>query len=108
VIIQQTKGHDTTAMSICWVLYMLGLYPEVQRKLRAEIDLVVSDHNLLTNRSATDKLDFDSEHLKQMKYLDCVLKETQRVYPTAPFFGRKVVEDTQIGKRVVLPSDRSN
>lgn len=88
------QGHDTTAMSICWSLYMLGHYPEVQDKLRAEVDQIIEDHNL------SDPLTFDAEHLKKMKYLDCVLKETQRLYPTVPFFGRKLTEDTNLGKNI--------
>lgn len=77
---------------------MLGRYPDVQQKLRKEIDRVISDFNLLSDESPTAKVDFQVEHLKEMRYLDCVLKEVQRLYPTAPFFGRKLTEDTEIGK----------
>lgn len=36
------------------------------------------------------------EMMKKMKYLDCVLKEVQRIYPTAPFVGRELTEDVVI------------
>jgi len=30
-------AHDTTASTICWVLYYLVLYPEYQEKMREEL-----------------------------------------------------------------------
>lgn len=32
------QGHDTTAAAINWSLYLLGSYPEVQRKVDKELD----------------------------------------------------------------------
>ena len=31
------EGHDTTAAGLSWTLYMLGLYPDVQKKLHKEL-----------------------------------------------------------------------
>ncbi|XP_015786017.1 cytochrome P450 4c3 [Tetranychus urticae] len=89
-------GHDTTAMSISWTLYILGLYKDIQEKVRDEIDAILesSYDNCETNG-------FTVEQLKQMKYLDCVLKEVQRVYPVAPFIGRELSEDTMINGYLV-------
>lgn len=51
----------------------------------------------------TNLLSKDTEPTYQdymnMKYLECVIKETMRIYTTIPMFGRKVEEDIQ------LPSD---
>ena len=32
------EGHDTTASSLCWVLYLLAKHPEHQAKCREEVD----------------------------------------------------------------------
>lgn len=69
---------------------MLGLHPEIQQQLRKEIDEVF-EYNVNDN-------DLTVEQLKQLKYLDCVIKEVQRIYPTAPFVGRDLTEDTKISK----------
>ena len=70
---------------------MLGRYPEIQQKIRDEVDEIIDKMDAPC--TCKHKITFDFEHLKEMKYLDCVLKEVQRIYPTAPFFGRKVTEE---------------
>ena len=37
--------------------------------------------------------------LKEMKYLERVIKEVMRLHPVAPIIGRKVTEDVEIGKQ---------
>lgn len=84
------QGHDTTAQAISWTLYMLGLHQDIQNKVREEIDHVLdssSNCNFISSKEA-----------KELKYLECVLKEVQRLYPTAPFIGRELSEDTIISR----------
>lgn len=39
--------------------------------------------------------------MRGMKYLDCVMREVQRIYPTAPFIARELTEDVTVcGYRV--------
>ncbi|XP_016064466.1 PREDICTED: cytochrome P450 4V2, partial [Miniopterus natalensis] len=80
------EGHDTTAAAINWALYLLGSYPEVQKKLDNELDEVFgkSDHPATL------------EDLKKLKYLECVIKETLRLFPSVPLIGRDINEDCEI------------
>lgn len=78
------EGHDTTSMGISWALYLIGLDPGVQAKLHEEMDNIFGDD---TERNIT------AEDIRDMRYLDCVLKEAQRLYPSVPMFGREIEED---------------
>jgi cytochrome P450 family 4 len=37
--------------------------------------------------------------LNEMKYLERVIKECLRIYPSVPFISRETTEDIQLGKR---------
>ena len=36
-------GHDTTSVSMAWTLYALAKYPEMQKKIREEANVVLGD-----------------------------------------------------------------
>ncbi|CAL1271347.1 unnamed protein product [Larinioides sclopetarius] len=81
------NGQDTTKIALSWILYMLGLHAEIRGKVYEELDLIFGvDHE----RHAT------AEDLKNMKYLECVIKETLRIYPPVPILTRYLKEDTTI------------
>lgn len=94
-------GHGTTSATINWMLYMIGLYKDVQRKVHEEIDTVIGEDS--------DK-NITAEDFKNLKYLNCVMKETLRLYPSVPIITRAVDEDTVIngykvhkGTTVIIP-----
>ncbi|EFP13128.1 hypothetical protein CRE_07685 [Caenorhabditis remanei] len=79
-------GFDTTALSLSFTTYLLTNHPEVQRKLQAELDRECKD----------SEVTFDN--LSKLKYLECVMKETLRLYPLAsPANSRTCMNDTVIG-----------
>uniref|UniRef100_A0A1E1X3R4 Putative cytochrome p450 4c3-like protein n=1 Tax=Amblyomma aureolatum TaxID=187763 RepID=A0A1E1X3R4_9ACAR len=84
------EGHDTTAMGMSWALYLIGLYQEHQERIRHELDAIFGSDR---NRPVT------SEDLKQMKYMECCLKESQRLYPSVPFITRNCEQDVTIAGR---------
>lgn len=88
-------GHDTTATGISWALFLIGHYPEKQQLIHDELDLIFGDDR---DRYVTP------EDLKQMKYLECALKESQRIYPSVPFVSRNCTEPFTVGG-VTLPKN---
>lgn len=83
------EGHDTTSAAISWSLFLLGSHQDIQNKVLQEIDDVMGGDR---TRPPTMK------ELMDMKYLECVIKETLRLYPSVPFIARKIKEDVLIGK----------
>ncbi|GIY09379.1 hypothetical protein CDAR_88121 [Caerostris darwini] len=80
-------GHDSTAVAVKWALYLIGLYPEVQEKIQQELDSVLG---------ADSKGPLSVGDLNELQYLDCVLKESNRLYPPAAAIARKTSEDISI------------
>lgn len=60
-------GHETTASAMAWTLYFIHANPQVQERLRSELDAVPAD------APATEFLD--------LPYLSAVVAETLRIYP---------------------------
>lgn len=80
-------GHETTSGLLSFALYELLKHPEVLRRAREEVDAVLG-HSLPG---------FDD--LRKLRYLGQVLKETLRLWPTAPAFGRSPRSPTVIDGR---------
>src|SRR5258707_3735020 len=72
-------GHETTANTLTWTWYLLSEYPEVERRLHAELNEV------LGGRVPT------VEDLPDLKYTRMVLEEALRLYPPAPLLSRKAI-----------------
>ncbi|XP_068134766.1 cytochrome P450 4V2-like [Hyperolius riggenbachi] len=80
------EGHDTTAAALNWSMFLLGSHPEVQAKVHQELDEVFGQ----SDRPVT------MEDLKTLRYLEAVVKEALRIYPSVPFFARTITEDCMI------------
>lgn len=87
-------GHETTALTLTWAIKELFAHPEVERRLRAEIDQVLS------GRTPT------VQDLGDLKYTRMVLDETLRRYPPAWIFARSAIEEDVIdGYRIPAEAD---
>ncbi|XP_069780622.1 cytochrome P450 4V2-like [Narcine bancroftii] len=80
------EGHDTTATAINWTLHLLGSHPDVMKKVQEELDEVFGN----TYQPPT------MEDLKNLQYLQCVIKESLRLFPSVPIIGRTLLEDCYI------------
>jgi len=82
-------GHETTANSLTWTFYQLAQNPEVEARLFAEVSSV------LCGRSPT------IDDLKQMPYLDMVVKESMRILPSVWAYMREPREDVRLGEHLL-------
>ena len=72
-------GHDTSVGAGAWVLLELLKHPYSLRKTCAELDLL------------PDEVTFDA--LRDMSYLENVVKEALRLHPPIPILMRKALQD---------------
>ncbi|XP_067138066.1 cytochrome P450 4C1-like [Centruroides vittatus] len=87
-------GYDSTAHAMSWTLYFLGRCHEIQEKMYQELQEIFKDD---LNRDIT------VDDLKKMTYLECVIKESMRIYPPFPVIARKNPSEMKIGN-YVLPA----
>jgi len=78
-------GHETTANALSWTIYLLGKHPEVARRLREELALVLGDRR----PTASD--------YGQLTYTKMVFKESMRLYPPAWIVARAPRQDLELG-----------
>ena len=91
-------GHDTTSVALSWTLYFLAQYPDVQDKLRREVQDTLKDQEL------------EWETYEAMEYLTAVVNESLRLRTPVPLFRRKAVQDDNIlghnipaGSLIIIP-----
>ena len=88
-------GHETTSGLLTFALYMLLRHPAVLAQGYAEVDRVLPGDTVP-----------QYAHLAQLDVIERVLKETLRLWPTAPSFGVAPYEDTRIGGRYAIRKDQ--
>lgn len=78
-------GHETTANTLNWAWYLLMQHPEVEDTLAEELRRVVGDRPL--------RLD----DLPQLGFVEQVINETLRLYPTAWVGDRVPQQEIELG-----------
>ena len=74
-------GHDTSTALLAWSLYLLATHPDVLARAQAEVDRVVG-------------VELPTEaHLRQLPYLERVVKESLRLYPPIHLGSRIAATD---------------
>ena len=74
-------GHETTALSLGWALYLLARHPEVQSRAREEARAAMQGDRL----TAAD--------LDRAPYIRQILDEAMRLFPPVGFLARSAAED---------------
>lgn len=86
-------GHETTALTLGWALYLCAFDPDAQARLRAEAQAV------LKGRTAT------AGDVENLPFTEKVIKETLRLYPPAAFLSRTAQAQDVLCGRAVRPRD---
>jgi cytochrome P450 len=73
-------GHETTAVTMTWVWYLLSQHPDQEARLHAELEAV------LGGRAPT------AEDLPSLAYTRMVIEEAMRIYPPAPGLSLRVAQ----------------
>lgn len=82
-------GYDAGAISLSFIIFLLGNNMQIQGRLRDEL-LEIMDSEEVT-----------ADHVNRMPYLDMVVREGMRKYPAAPLYMRHLAEDLKLGAFVV-------
>lgn len=86
-------GHETTALTLTWALYLLGRHRPTQDRIRAEVLAVCGDKPITY------------EQLDDLVLTRAVIDETMRLYPPAPLLNREPQEDVEVLGRTLKPGD---
>ncbi|MGH1446113.1 MAG: cytochrome P450 [Cognatishimia sp.] len=86
-------GHETTALSLSWALYLLAFDPAIQDRARAEVQSV------LQGRAAT------GEDVANLPFVRCIIDEALRMYPPAAIVSRTALEADTLCGRDIRPGD---
>ena len=78
-------GHETTAVALSWIWYLLGRHREVEQRLRDEVAAAVG------RRTPTP------EDLPALRYVRMVVDEAMRLYPPVWASGRQALADDRVG-----------
>jgi cytochrome P450 len=77
-------GHETASHSMTWIWHLLAEHPDAAEKVAVEIDTVLGDEPMTM------------ASLKELPYLEMVVKEGMRLYGAAWMFMREPVEDVSL------------
>jgi len=76
-------GHETTSGLLSFAFFNLLKNPTTYFKAREEVDRVLGTNKITV------------EHLKDLEYINAVLRETIRLHPTAPAISRSIREENK-------------
>jgi cytochrome P450 len=85
-------GHETTANTTAWTLFLLSEQPELQELAAREAEAALS-------------AGIDARLPDRLPLLRTILEESLRLYPPVPRFDREAVAADRIGEHDILPGE---
>lgn len=86
-------GHETTALTLAWSMYLMGFDQDIQTRAREEAQSV------LQGRAAT------GDDVENLPYIRMIIDEALRMYPAAGIISRTAQKKDTLCDREVLPGD---
>jgi cytochrome P450 family 4 len=83
---------ETTSYSLGFTFLALAMHPEIQKNVQNELDSIFG----------TSDRDITLEDVINMDYLERVIKESLRLFPSVPFVMRNIDKTIEIGKSCSL------
>jgi thromboxane-A synthase len=93
-------GHETTANTLAYTIYLVSQHSEVDEKLYEELS------NIFTDDDDDDAI-LDLNQINAMNHLTMAISESLRIYPPATSAFRQANEDTVIGNQYFVPKNTS-
>ncbi|MDZ4762548.1 MAG: cytochrome P450 [Alphaproteobacteria bacterium] len=78
-------GHETTALTLTYTLYLIANAPEIQERLLTEAQAACGDRPV------------DSKMIDAMPFHEQVIKEAMRLYPPVSLIDRVALRDVKVG-----------
>jgi len=86
-------GHETTALTLAWAMYLVGFDQEVQDRARAEAQSV------LNGRACT------GDDVEKLPFIRMIIDEALRMYPAAGIISRTAQKADTLCDREIKPGD---
>lgn len=86
-------GHETTALTLAWALYLMAFDEAAQARARAEAQEVLGD------RAA------GAEDVERLPFIRRVIEETLRLYPAGGFLSRTAQAPDRLETAEIRPGD---
>jgi cytochrome P450 len=86
-------GHETSASTLTWSLYLLSQCPNLQDDLFNEISTVIKNN------------DINFEDMKKLEGVNNLFNESLRLYPPVSFLPREATQNLEMRGKKIKPGD---
>ncbi len=88
-----TAGHETTALSLAWALYLVAFDQDVQTRAREEAQKALKGEIA------------GAEHIDDLTFNRQIIQESMRLYPPVAFLSRTAQQNDELLGREILKGD---
>jgi cytochrome P450 len=93
------SGHDTVTSATSFLIYLLSQHPDSQQHVYDEVTRIVGED--ITVHPTFNQL-------QEMKFIECCIKETLRLFPPVPMYGRNLDEDLDLDGKIIPAGSNFN